>query len=356
MDLQDQTTTTAPANEPAPAAPDQDTQAAPAQDTAPKTETAPAVDIDWADPEAIAAKMAEDAKKEGEAEGKTEDVPAEGEATKEGEDGKDEKSGGLGPQAPEAPPFWNEQAKAAWAKLPPEVKAEVRRVEEVREQFLNIQTQERNRAVEISEAIYKYAQDELTQAIQAGKAALEGEFGGIDWAALRQSNPELAVKLEDLASRRAASLQAVIDQQNELTKAGELYRLQEQDRYLAAQGKLATERVKAIVGKEFVADKWRAEAVEYLTKMGVPAEHISGLAHGYQLEVIAKAMQYDKLMGAAKTADNKLAAAPKVMPPKAAPAGSGDGKGQSQKAALDILKKDPNDNDNIARALDKFLN
>jgi hypothetical protein len=333
MEPKDQQTTTPPAVEPAPAPapPAADVSTPPA-----KTEDAPADNQNWDDPEAIAAKLAEDAAKAAK-----EDAPAEG----------DDKAAAKPAEgdANVAPAAWNEQAKAAWDKLPLEIKAEVRRVETAREQFLGLQYQERQRATEISQAIYNYAQTELTQTIQAAQASIQGDFGGIDWEGLHQSHPELALKLEGLASRRMASLQAIMDQQRQLTAIGESHHRQELERYYEAQAKEGQERVKAVVGAEFVAKEWKAEAVQYLTKMGVPPDHIAGLAHGYQVEIVAKAMKYDQLMGTAKAAEAKLAAAPKVMPPKAASAGSNDGGGL--KSALATLKKDPYSNDNIAAAL-----
>jgi hypothetical protein len=309
--------------------------------------------VDWNDPEAIAKIL--DGKKEGDAD---QGQPKEGEGQPEADPAKpkdaQKKEGDQGqPEASDAPPeSWNAQAKEAWAKLPPEIKAEVQRVEAVRDQVVAGEVQERQRAVEISQAIYDYAQTELNQAILASRAALEGEFGTIDWNALRQTNPEMALQLEGLQSRRLAGLQAIMEQQRQLTEAGEAYQRQQYGRYLMEQGKDAVARIKAVVGEEVTPAAWKAEAVKYLTAKGVPPEHIAGLAHGYQVEILAKAMKYDQMMGAAQTADNKLAAAPKVMPPKAGPAGPGADEGKSglQKARA-LIDRNPNSNDNIAAAL-----
>jgi len=362
MSLENPTTAPAPVADqnPAPAA----TEPAPAAPL--KTEPAPDADaIDWADPTAIAAALE---KEEAGQKDEAKDGTAEGDKAAEGQEG-DEKDAKKAEEvetsaegdaaASTPPPFWNEEARAAWDKLPPEIRAEVRRVEGERENVLTSAIQQTKRATDIHNALYQYAQSELTQAIQAAQAAVQGEFGGLDaekWAAIQKENPEMALQLEGLYTRRMAGIQAIVDQQNQLTQAGEAYRLQEQGRYLMAQAEDAKARLKNVLGAEFVPDTFKNEATEYLTKMGVSPEHIAGLTHGYQVELIAKAMKYDKMMGTAKAAADKLAAAPKVMPPtKAGPAGaSASDPKDAAHDALALLNKDPYSNENIAAALAKL--
>jgi hypothetical protein len=337
-----------PAGNPAPA---------PAQ-TAEKMDSTPALaaeaeadaaDVDWSDPEAIARLLDEGDQAKGEA-GRGQPKTDPGKAA---EDGQKQEAGQGGQQEADAPPeSWNVRAKEAWAKLSPEIRAEVRRVEAERNQFVAGEVRERRRAAEISQAVYEYARTELDQAILASEAALDGEFGGLDWDALRRDDPEKALQLEGLRSRRRAGLQAVMEQRRQLARAGESHRLREHGRYLLGQLEDAKNRLKAVAGEEVTPKAWKAEAVKYLTGQGVPPEHIAGLAHGYQIEILAKAMKYDQLMGAAQAAENKLAAAPKVMPPKAGPAGPGAGGGRSgMREAMARLNQDPYSNENIAAVL-----
>ncbi len=248
-----------------------------------------------------------------------------------------------------APASWGKDVHEIFAKLPAELQKTIARREADRETFVQTKGQEAAYAKAEHQKLLGYAQGQLAQAIQRAQLAIEGEFAGIDMATLKQQDPNLYLRLEGMREQRLAAVADALRGQQELAAYAQQERQKEHSRALAAEITAAKPRVLEIIGKDKNPREWRDNAVKYLEGLGAPQEHINGLTHSYQVELVAKAMKYDEMSKQAANAEKKIAEAAKVLKPGGV--GGDGGTSTKQKAAWDTLRKNPKSNDAIVGLL-----
>lgn len=317
---------------------------------APASESGPGLDHSLDDADSIVAALEAKETADQQAASPAEAQPEETEEPSEAEEPATTAEDEAPPEAAEAAPSsWGKDAQEVFAKLPPEIKAEVVKRETEREAFVNRKAQEAAQSRKEAAALHGYATQELSQVLGMASAAIEGEFSGIDWPALKQQDPALATRLEGMRQERLAAVERAMEHQRILQEAGQRKYLADLDGHLRAEAQNAIGKIGAIVGDGFESGQWKNEAAQYLTGMGAPPEHINGLSHTYQLELVAKAMQYDRMKKDAAAAQAKIADAPKVMAPKGG--GAAETGGAQKKAAMDRLRRDPNSLEAVVEAL-----
>lgn len=105
------------------------------------------------------------------------------------------------------------------------------------------------------------------------------------------------------------------------------------------------ERVAAIVGKDFDRTAFREELRAWLRAQGVPDEDVNAMRRGYEVEIAAKAMLFDKLADARRSAAAKVADAPSVLAPQGRTEADGSDRVRRARAALN---KNPNSTEALA--------
>lgn len=258
----------------------------------------------------------------------------------EGEKGQNSE----GEQDIPAPQSWGKDAKELFASLPSQVRQEISRREAERESLIGVKSREVEQAKAAEAQLFQYAQTQLGQAIAHAKAAIEGEFAGVNWIELKKNNPQTYLQLEAIYQERMASIAPALQQAEALEGVRQQKQQQEAQQHLAAQLKEAVPALAAIVGEDADPAAWRNEAVSYLQKSGVPNEHIGNITHSYQLLLIAKAMKYDAMQAQTAEAKQKIAQAPKMMTPGAA----GAAVSSQKQSAMAHLRKNPKDTSAIA--------
>lgn len=291
--------------------------------------------------------MPDDAdRRDGEGDGLTEEREEKADENAAGEQGAES-----GKETVPFPTSWGAEAKEAFSRLPGDLREVVSKREAEREKYVAAKAEETAAERKKNDVLLKYAETELTSALQASGAVINAEFGNIDWARLQYEAPEEFMKLDALRKQRLASLAPAL-KQLEQVKAGiraeNDRRSGEEKERIVAEFKAVSARLPEIAGPDFNGKKFAAEATDYLRAANVPEEHINGINHGYQLELIAKAMRYDAMRRDAATAEKKVAAARPVMKPGAARSHE-SGKADS---AWKRLRNNPDSTDAIAGLLD----
>lgn len=329
---------------------------APVADAAPAQASVQADDHQAHDVDSLAALL--DSQDEAALEDDTDQQAEEGESLTEdqGEGAGDEPAGEQGKEPDKEPvPFptsWGAEAKEAFSKLPRDVQEIVSKRESEREKYVSAKAEEAAQERKKVESLSKYAETELTKALQAGAAVIEAEFSGIDWARLQYESPTEFMRLDALRKQRAAALAPVLGQLEQFRKAQEAEgQKQDAERREALKGEFAATlpRVAAVLGEGFDKKKFAGDVADYLKSVNAPDDHAKGITHAYQVELIAKAMKYDAMRKDAAAAEKKVAGAKPVMKPAAA-----GGKSESGKvdAARKQLRNNPDSTDALAALLD----
>ncbi len=253
------------------------------------------------------------------------------------------------PESIPTPQSWTQDAKEQFAKLPPDLQKFVAKREAEREALLGSHGRELAQARQNEANLVQYAQTQLEQALDQARAAIEGEFAGINWLEIKKRDPNAWAQLDAMYQERLQAVSQAVKQHEALAHIAEQKRQQEAARHLHAQMQIALPEVAKIAGDGFEAKKWGESAVSYLKSIGCPDSHINGITDGYQMTLIAKAMQYDAMRTAAEAAKQKIAQAPKMLKPESTGAAF---PGQDAKRhAMAALRKNPKDTDAIVAAL-----
>lgn len=164
-------------------------------------------------------------------------------------------------------------------------------------------------------------------------------MAGVDDAVLRAAVAK-AVKAA-LESGRACG-------RDEERRCSEACRAREEEqarRDMEAAFPAILERVAALVGKDFERGSFRDSMRSWLREQGVPDEAVAAIRHGWELEIAAKAMLYDRMAEARRTAAAKLAEAPAVLAPHGRSEQDGTDRLRRARAAL---IKHPNSTEALA--------
>lgn len=187
----------------------------------------------------------------------------------------------------------------------------------------------------------------LGQANQLIEAIVNAEYSGIDWQALSEQNPSEYIRMAREMQKRTDAVRELGARIRQTAQAVAAKREQEYQQALSAEYKTVEPKIRALIGDGYDGKKYTAEVYQYMKDAGVPDKAINGLSKGYELELVTKAMLYDRMAKARAAAAQKVAEAPKVQ----APSGVKDDTASVQKQAFARFYKNPNSTDALAAAL-----
>lgn len=261
------------------------------------------------------------------------EVPSDGEATSEAQP---EES----PEVP-MPEGWED---AMWQGLEPEVRSVVHAREQAHAQAMAQVQAEQQASKQKQDQFAIAANAQLQQALATMKQIVEGEYSGVDWNGLAQSDPATYIKLQQAYNARMGAIQRIQQGVAQQVKQYEAARAQDAQKSMAAEFAQVQPEIKALIGAGFDGKTFAADMARYMAEQGCPAQVINGLSKGYEVKMIAKAMLYDKLMTQRAAAAKKVAEAPKVQAPRGAvPADNS----RAAKARA-LLNKNPDSTDALA--------
>lgn len=240
---------------------------------------------------------------------------------------------------------------AVWQGLTPEARNAVNAREQAHAQAMVKVEQEKQVVLQQREQFAIAANAQIQQALATMKQIVEGEYGGVDWNGLAQSDPATYIKLQQAYNARMGAIQRVQQGLAQATKQYEAQRAQEAQKAMAAEFAQVQPEIKALIGAGFDSKTFASDVARYMQEQGCPAEVINGLTRGYEVKLIAKAMLYDKLMTQRASAAKKIAEAPKVQAPRGAV--SADNSRAAKARAL--LNKNPNSTDALASLLEATM-
>nr|DAD73977.1 MAG TPA: hypothetical protein [Podoviridae sp. ctc5632] len=265
-----------------------------------------------------------------------------------GQDGEDEGQGQPAVPTEQAEVPMPEGFNAdTWDKLAPDARSAVHAMAEANAQAI---TQERqtvlneraNRDEQINAAAAL-----LGQANQLIDELVKAEYAGIDWQALSEQNPSEYIRMAREVQKRTDAVRALGARIQQTAQAVAAKREQEYQQNLSAEYQTVEPKIRALIGDGYDGKKYTAEVYKYMKDAGVPDKAINSLSKGYELELVTKAMLYDKMAKARAAAAKKVAEAPKVQ----APSGVKDDTASVQKQAFARFYKNPNSTDVLAAAL-----
>lgn len=234
-----------------------------------------------------------------------------------------------------------------WGKLAPDARSAVHALAEAHAQAMAQERQtvlneraDRDNQINAAAAL-------LGQANQLIEAIVNAEYSGVDWQALSEQNPSEYIRMAREVQKRTDAVQALGARIRQTAQAVEAKRAQEYQQALSAEYQTVEPKIRALIGDGYDGKTYTAEVYKYMKDAGVPDKAINSLSKGYELELVTKAMLYDKMAKARAAAAKKVAEAPKVQ----APSGVKDDTASVQKQAFARFYKNPNSTDALAAAL-----
>lgn len=246
------------------------------------------------------------------------------------------------------PEGWDE---AVYRAMPPEARSAVEQREQahaeaVRQHIASVQKAQAEQA--------EYEQrvaNELQIALQAANLIVNAEFDGVNWLELQRTDPAQFLALDAERKQRMAAIQ----QLQAKAQAAEMYRQKKEAErnhvQLKAEFDAALPKVRKLVGEGFEGKAFRSELCEYMTSCGISPEVQGMLSKGYELEIITKAMLYDKQLTTAAAAAKKVAEAPVVHVNNKTNRDNGNERFSKARA---VLKTNPNSTDALAAVFESM--
>ena len=265
-----------------------------------------------------------------------------------GQDGKDEGQGQPAALAEPAEVPMPEGFNAdTWGKLAPDARSAVHAMAEAHAQAIaqerqTVLTERADRDNQINAAATL-----LGQANQLIDELAKAEYAGIDWLALSEQNPSEYIRMAREMQKRTDAVRELGARIQQTAQAVAAKRAQEFQQSLSAEYQTVEPKIRALIGDGYDGKKYTAEVYQYMKEAGVPDKAINSLSKGYELELVTKAMLYDRMSKARAAAAQKVADAPKVQ----APSGVRDDTASVQKQAFARFYKNPNSTDALAAAL-----
>lgn len=234
-----------------------------------------------------------------------------------------------------------------WGKLAPDARSAVHAMAEAHAQAIaqerqTVLTERADRDNQINAAAAL-----LGQANQLIDELAKAEYAGIDWQALSEQNPTEYIRMAREVQKRTDAVQALGARIRQTAQAVEAKRAQEYQQALSAEYQTVEPKIRALIGDGYDGKTYTAEVYQYMRDAGIPDKAINSLSKGYELELVTKAMLYDRMSKARAAAAQKVAEAPKVQ----APSGVKDDTASVQKQAFARFYKNPTSTDALAAAL-----
>lgn len=234
-----------------------------------------------------------------------------------------------------------------WGKLAPDARSAVHAMAEAHAQAI---AQERqtvlNERADRDNQI-NAAASLLGQANQLIDELAKAEYAGIDWQALSEQNPSEYIRMARGMQKRTDAVRELGARIQQTAQAVAAKRAQEYQQNLSAEYQTVEPKIRALIGEGYDGKKYTAEVYQYMKDAGVPDKAINSLSKGYELELVTKAMLYDRMAKARATAAQKVAEAPKVQ----APSGVREDTSSVKRQAMAAFHKNPNSTDALAAAL-----
>lgn len=244
------------------------------------------------------------------------------------------------------PEGWDD---AMWSGLTPEVQAHINERVQAHAQALAAKEKAQQDLIAKQNEYTVQTNAQLQQALAVMKQIVNAEYGGIDWAAIAQSDPAAYVQLQQQYAQRMSAIQGI---QKGITAQAEQIRqarAAEAKKHLDSEYAQVLPEVQALMGAGFNGKQFASEVAQYLTSQGVPSEAINGIENGYELKLAVKAMLFDRMQKARSTAAAKVADAPKVAAPNGG-AGQENG-GMRGSKAMRAFRSNPNSTEALANVL-----
>ena len=234
-----------------------------------------------------------------------------------------------------------------WGKLAPDARSAVHAMAEAHAQAIaqerqTVLTERADRDNQINAAAAL-----LGQANQLIDELVKAEYAGIDWQALSEQNPSEYIRMAREVQKRTDAVQALGARIRQTAQAVAAKRAQEYQQNLSAEYQTVEPKIRALIGDGYDGKTYTAEVYQYMKDAGIPDKAINSLSKGYELELVTKAMLYDRMAKARAAAAQKVAEAPKVQ----APSGVRDDTASVQKQAFARFYKNPNSTDALAATL-----
>ena len=269
-------------------------------------------------------------------EAETSDVAEGGDDTIDGDQSEESESPGV-----PMPEGWEDDM---WQGLSPEVRSAVHAREQAHAQAI-AQVQAEKQAVKQQQEQFAIAANaQIQQALATMKQIVEGEYSGVDWNGLAQSDPATYIKLQQAYNARMGAIQRIQQGVAQQVRQYESARQADAQEAMTAEFETVQPEIKALIGTGFDGKKFAADMAQYMAGQGCPPQVINGLSKGYEVKMIAKAMLFDKMMTNRAAAAKKVAEAPKVQAPRGAV--SADNSRAAKARAL--LNKNPDSTDALA--------
>lgn len=202
------------------------------------------------------------------------------------------------------PHSWSAEDKAAWTKLPPEAQAIIARRESERDKFLGSKANEVAAQVKaVTELEGQYKQN-LEKVLALWQAAVPQEP---NWAELAKTDPVGAFQQKAQWDAKMVEYQRMVAEYQQL-QANEVARVQAAHQERLQQEMAALSRVIPDFANPEKAPKIQAELRNYMLKAGGTEQELAALADHRILVLAHKAMQYDNMVAAQKTAKAKAVA------------------------------------------------
>jgi len=243
--------------------------------------------------------------------GEATEQQTEGEETEPADDqeGESEQAEPEAAEADAAPDFWSAEDKAAWDKVPPELRPIVKKYEQQRVSFVNEKAREAAQLREqAQQEVRKYA-DTVDQAArwwqQAGpvlQQAFAGKWQKVNWSKLAEKNPAEYVKLRAEAETEAGLLaEAERRGQQDIRAAHQRAEQAFQQARHTEHAKVAAELPEFFGTAEQAARTYDALG-NYLFAQGISADRINQIHEAPIIRLALKAWRFDQAQKKASTA------------------------------------------------------
>lgn len=232
-------------------------------------------------------------------------------AAGDGGDGQGDEGDGGEPADPDAtavadaPDFWATEDKAAWAKVPAELKPVLQKYEHQRTAFVNQKAQEAADARQKAQQEAAAANNTVVEAAKWWQKAwpeiqknFNDKWAGVDWVKLARENPAEYTALKAQQDSEVALLQEANRRgQADAEKAQKIAEQQAASdlvaRKTAAHTTLA-QRMPEFFGAPQTAQKTYSEIGEYLLSKGIDRERINAIAEPAIIEMALNSMRFER--------------------------------------------------------------
>lgn len=234
-----------------------------------------------------------------------------------------------------------------WQTVPEQARAIIQQREEAHAKALSQERAKITESLVQTQQWAKNVNDQFTATMATLQQVTDAEFGSIDWNNLAQRDPAQYVQLQQQYINRINAVKQIQDNVAQLAKQyGE--KVQAERQYaLSVEANQVLPKIKAIMGSGYSEKEYVGQVVQYLKDSGVPENAINAMSHGYEAEIVTKAMLYDRMQKARLSAQQKISEAPTVSTPKGASSASDDASARLAKAKA-YLGKHNNDTEALA--------